>query len=465
MILRSLGALFLLISAIPTTVQACTCSQAPPGKCSGLQQDDVVFLGTVTSFEVSSVAAPPSDAAASPAPPVRLAHYVFRIDELFAGPADPEIDVFSGGEDGDCGYQFKKTSQYLVFTHRGTDGRLYATICSGTRPVREALAVLPQLRAMRNGKRVASVFGVLRRADAPFLAPPDDPEKPLPNVSLKLRSRDDRFETTTDSNGVYSFYDVHAGEYSFTAQLPTHVELTRRTMVGGLPPFTIPNGACYEYDVDALPTGHIQGSVLAPDGKPLSVASVELYRAGTYDDSRPGLWGFQGARGVFDLDHIGPGQYTLVFNRANRMDPNAPFPRAFYPGVADLSEAQPIKIKDGQQLTKVNIKLKEGFPVRKVRVRLKWRGARPIGDVTVTAKADGGENPAARKVGDDLYEFALLPSGSYTISAWQDLKPQRLASKCAAPARMDAPPVTVSGSDASASEIVLAFPQPDCSGK
>ena len=45
---------------------------------------------------------------------------------------------------------------------------------------------------------------------------------------------------------------------------------------GGLPPFKIPNEACYEYDVDALPTGHIRGSVLGADGKPLEVASIDV---------------------------------------------------------------------------------------------------------------------------------------------------------------------------------------------
>ena len=130
---------------------------------------------------------------------------------------------------------------------------------------------------------------------------------------------------------------MHAGEYDFTARLPVRMELTHRSQTGGLARFKIPNGACYEFDVNALPTGHIHGAVLGPDGKPLGVASVELYRAGTYNDAKPGLWGFQGAQGQFDLDHVGPGEYILVFNRMNRTDPNSPYPRAFYPGVGDVA--------------------------------------------------------------------------------------------------------------------------------
>lgn len=477
---RSLLSCLLLIPAFSIPARGCTCSDVPPAKCAGLQADDVVFLGTVTAVEDIAYAAPtPPDAADQPAAPVdivaaRLTRYHFRIDERFA-PANAsalaeEIDIYSGGEDGDCGYRFKAGQQYVVFTHQGTDNRLFATICSGTRLVSEAKALLPQLRAMRNRTRVASVFGVLRRSEPPFLALPDDPDEPLPNISLRLRSHDDRFETSSNGDGVYTFYDVHAGEYNFSARLPVRMELTHRSQTGGLAQFRIPNGACYEFDVNALPTGHIRGSVLGPDGKPLPIASVELYRAGTYADSRPGFWGFQGAQGVFDLDHVGAGEYVLVFNRANRADPNSPYPRAFYPGVSDLSDAQTIKLKDGQQLLKVNMTVKDGYPTHLLRVQVKWHGARPPGSVTVMAKADDGQNPSAQKLGDSLYQFTLLESTNYTLSAWEDLTPRRAVpgrgkEDCTLPARIDAEPVTVAGAgaDKDRKTIELTLASPDCS--
>jgi hypothetical protein len=484
MIRRVLTALLVLIPVLSISSKACTCSEQAPSQCPGLQKDDVVFLGTVTAIEDIAYAAPrppdspdtATDTSSKPSAPVdiiasRLTHYHFHIDESFA-PADgalsaAEIDIFSGGEDGDCGYRFKQGQQYVVFTHQGVDNHQFATICGGTRPVSEARALVPQLRAMRNGQRVASVFGVLRRSEPPFLALPDDPDEVLPNISLKLRSHDDRFETSSNSDGVYSFYDVHAGVYSFTARLPVRMELTRKSLTGGLPPFRIPNGACYEYDVDALPTGHIRGSVLGPDGKPLALASVELYRAGTYDDSRPGLWGFQGAEGVFNLDHVGPGDYILVFNRANRVDPNAPYPRAFYPGVADPSEARPITLNDGQQLLKVNMQVGGGYPTRLLRVQVKWQGARAPGSVTVMAQANSGENPSAQNLPGGSYQFTLLESANYTVSAWQDLTPRRAApgrggADCSPPSRIEAEPVTVSGSDADTKSITLTLISPAC---
>ena len=496
MIRRAILGMYVFAFLSPAGLLACACSKDAPGPCQGLQKDDVAFLGTVTEIgkaEVvttgENVAPAPPDAAS---PPVAVTRYHFHVDENFAGDAAAEIDIFSGGDDGDCAYQFRKGEQYIVFPHATDGARLFATICSGTRPASEGRALLPQLRAMRAGQRVASVFGVIRRTDPPTLAPPDDPVDPVSNLPLKLRSRFDRFATSTDANGVYTFYDVHDGEYHLTANLPPRTELTQRTLPGSLPSLKLPGNACYEYNVDVLPTGHISGSVLGSDGKPLPLASVELYRAGLYDDSRPGLWRFQGAKGVFDFDHLGPGEYIIVYNRPNRRDPNSPFPRTFYPGTRDESEARIIRIKDGQQLVNANIQVKDALPTHQLRVTLKWKGGRPPGEVYVTAQAQDGENPAARKISDAVYDFTLLDGARYTVSAFEELDPHRAprrhrspssrprvgangghtpesdspdpadAGDCVTPARIETAPVAVNAASAPPKELVLAFTPVEC---
>jgi hypothetical protein len=47
---RFLVACLLLIPAIPIATRGCTCSDASPGACPGLQEGDVVFMGTVTAL-------------------------------------------------------------------------------------------------------------------------------------------------------------------------------------------------------------------------------------------------------------------------------------------------------------------------------------------------------------------------------------------------------------------------------
>src|SRR6202789_2696488 len=153
---------------IPSALLACTCSKEPPGKCPGLQSDDVVFLGTVTDISAVAATPPPApsttdpnaaaDAAAANAEAAATAvaaqangntpiiRYHFHINERFAGPDSPDIDVFSGGDDGDCGYNFKTGDQYIVFTQQETEGRLFATICNGTRRAADGRALLPPPR-------------------------------------------------------------------------------------------------------------------------------------------------------------------------------------------------------------------------------------------------------------------------------------------------------------------------------
>ncbi|MFZ0432838.1 MAG: hypothetical protein WAL86_09115, partial [Candidatus Acidiferrales bacterium] len=80
-----------------------------------MQKDDVVFLGTVTAVETlpsasaaaasaisTDTSAAASTAQPAPAPATPITHYRFRVDERFAGTDSPEVDVFSGGDDGDC---------------------------------------------------------------------------------------------------------------------------------------------------------------------------------------------------------------------------------------------------------------------------------------------------------------------------------------------------------------------------
>lgn len=450
----------------PAASWACACSEAPPGTCPHFDAGDVVFLGTVT--QVTEVPTSGKETTGESATATPILRYHFRIDEKFGRVDNDEIDIYSGGDDGDCAFRFSKGEQYVVFAQRESQDRLFATQCNGTRPAGQAIALIPQLRAIRDGAHVASVFGVLRRADPPTLALPDDPDEPLVDVPITLRSRYDRFTTTTGANGVYSIYDVHAGEYDITAALPSGTVLTHRGTVSGLASFKIPAGACYEFNVDALPTGQIEGTVFGPDGKPLPLASLELYRAGSYKSDRSGLWTFQGSTGSFLFDHIGPGKYVIVYNRANRVDPNAPFPRTFYPGTPNVADAQPIDITKDGQVVSVKFKLGGEYPTRLLRVHLEWKDGKPPGSVFVMAKADHGDNPAANPVAGGIYEFRLLGSAHYTISAWEELDHAavrmiaRGRANCSIPARINSNSLLVNGADASASDVTLTFPGADC---
>ena len=126
------------------------------------------------------------------------------------------------------------------------------------------------------------------------------------------------------------------------------------------------------------------------------------------------------------------------------------------------------------------MKLAEGYPTRKLRVHLKWDGARPPGTVTIQAKADRGDNPAAEKAADGSYEFTLMDSANYTITAFEELLPGHApvrhiksrrgagaaaSSDCNVPPRVDASSVMVPGADETAKEITILFPSIACTNQ
>ena len=97
-------------------------------------------------------------------------------------------------------------------------------------------------------------------------------------------------------------------------------------------------------------------------------------------------------------------------------------------------------------LIKISLKVADEYPIRALKVHLKWEQGKPPGNLTVMAKSeDGTANPAAAKLDEGLFEFPLLETAHYTISAWEDLDPQQSqcgrGAACTMPARIDAGPV------------------------
>src|ERR1700688_4948053 len=243
---------------------ACDCGKRVPKPCQGLAATDIVFVGTLLHID-SSVSE--QDGTTHPGDTV----YRFRIDEKISGTTGSEIGISARPEKEGCGYMFSEGEQYLVFPKQGTDGRLYTTVCGETRSLEFAQALLIQFRATRENRTLPSVFGILRNAKHPFGSSfVKFPGEPLANTRIQLRSEDHFLESKTDSNGVYAFQDVPAGEYQMTAELPVGLGLAHAFLDAPLEPLKLPAGACFEYDVSAQPTGGKRGRGLGPDGKALA---------------------------------------------------------------------------------------------------------------------------------------------------------------------------------------------------
>jgi hypothetical protein len=389
--------------------RACSCSRVGPTTCPDFKTGGTSFVGTVIDIENPAVEGRGVDQSGE-------SRYRFRVDENISGAVAKELDVYSGRGGADCSYHFQLGKSYFVNPY-SNDGRLFATVCSDTQPAADAEPMLSELRARRDGKKYASVYGILRRAQQPYIwTSSDDFERPLPGITIELHGESHILSTQTDQAGVYRFYGVPADAYHFAATLPPNLELAQSILNDPLPPVALPDNACYEQDIDALPTSRIRGRVIGPDGKPLKNADVALFRKDRYKQEEMGWWEYQDEQnGHFEFDHVTPGTYVVVFNNSNKSDPDIPYPRTFYAGTPTIETALPITIGDDQQILDADIHVFGGSPTRLLTVRVNWPESPTPDDVYVTAEASDGAQPVAQKLSPGVYRLTLFRAARYSI--------------------------------------------------
>lgn len=432
---RALLALVLLAVVTPSA-----CSQdcvSVPGPSSLLKTSNAVFVGTVTA--------------------VTNGIFRFHVTEAFKGVKGNNFEIADAGSMGFTGFQVGR--QYLVFasTLPLDHGTTYyiARSCGPTMELKYARATIEQLRAEKKGKRIASVFGMLWRR-----APVSDEayEQPLPGIAVRLRAGQKSYETKTDEYGAYAFNRIPAGTYEISAGLPADLTLSDDIFIGHAPPsFDLPRRSSFDYELSALPTGQIRGHVVAPDGKPLTITSAELYRADLFALNRPGLFASQVDNKPLTFSHLPPGDYVIVFNRQNYTSPDAPFFRTFYPHAQDIQNATRIHLSGGQQISDADIQVKDPIATRKITVHLHWNGRIPTDyyPPQVIIQASEGANPYMARVAPDTYTTNLFLAATYTIRA-------RTFCKSGAKAPVDTAVININGSDTSDSTIDLVFSEGQC---
>ncbi len=419
-----------LIAAPPA--DAVDCAPPSPGSCHFLKNVSTVFVGTLISKNHD------------------LDH--FRIDELIKGKHRKYIDLFPFPEPS----LFQVGEQYLVFVTVVDGNTEVASWCMPNYQAKYAKALLQQLRAEKNGKRNASVYGMLRQAtDIGILD--NDYNHPLPNVTIKLNSGGKIFEAKTDKDGVYSFDRLPRGTYQVSAvDMPPHLELSQLIAGDPFPPFELPPNSCFDDELTALPTGRIGGHVFNSDGNPIVPLGLELFRANEYMQSKSGRLSHQGGSESYYFKNLPSGDYVLVFNRLNLLNPDAPFAITFYPNAPNFNTAQIIHLEDGQQITNADIHL--GKPIAQSRnliVRLLWGKNDPQEYFSpyINVHPSWGLDPSQTRVGENRYTMKLLLDASYVIygEAWCKIGKGSIQTNA-----------VTANKDLSASQITLIFKKGSC---
>jgi hypothetical protein len=472
----------LLVGFLPGLAHACSCYPLEPRPCELLKNPEAVFAGKVVAIEN----APPDPGAK--ADYRGLSRYRFSVGENFKGADTPEVDVYSGRGGGDCSYHFKADETYLVYASVGKDGALHVSMCSNTQPLGDAGSLLQQLRAARDRRTVASLFGMVRREQLNHPgAVVQGYGGPISNIEIRLLSAAGKvFITHTDEQGIYAFVDLAPGLYGFDADLPNdtgprddrHIGVSHAPEDGE--PIRVPGGyadlarlpsaACEEHNVHAFPLGKIHVRVARPDGTPigsedpgarLSLFAVDQYIAGG---------GYQKdiVAGTAEFDNLAPGEYLLVFNDDDLMNPGLFHPdedgagkesyhRIFYPDAHDPEHAVRIRIGEQNQLVNVTMSLRNPIVTRRVTIRLAWEGAPPTNaPLFVLLQSDTNQYTVVQRREPGVFFADVRTDGHYWFHGESSCGPFR---------PVQTGEIVLDGADTSVQELGLVLPRALCGVK
>ena len=188
--------LVVLLGARRTYACSCTEGETP---CGSWANATVVFEGTVASIKVFPL------------------ENVITFRNVKAWRGRPQTTVMTKTGGGSCGYEFFKVGErYLVAPYRDTDGRLQATGCGGTRPLKGAEGIVSYLATLNGPPERTHVFGSV---SAVTTSKYRWGSAPIAGARIRLKGPSD-VEVTTDVNGQFSASGIPHGYYTATASLP-----------------------------------------------------------------------------------------------------------------------------------------------------------------------------------------------------------------------------------------------------
>ena len=186
-------------------------------------------------------------------------------------------------------------------------------------------------------------------------------------------------KATTDDDGKYQLTGLAAGQFTIMPLAKAFVADTNGVYTQPGQTITVADGETItKIDFPLVRGGVITGRITDPDGRPIIGERVNVVAKDAPDDDRS-MAMFDGPRnktddrGVYRIYGLGPGNYKVSIGQAANAGNVAimgmggsHYTKTFYPGVAEEAKATVLEIKEGTELSDIDImagKLGRGFSV------------------------------------------------------------------------------------------------------
>lgn len=395
----------------PVSADACSCV-VPDLPCEAAWRDDVVFSGRVVSLDSS-------------APGGGARGVEFEVIQNFRGPHVRTIVVGSGGG---CSYSFRIGESYLVYASE-VQGTLTTSMCTRTRPLRDAADDLAYLRSLSavTPRSPARVVGTVRIWEPPILVNGDPRPmaskrrpKPVPHVMVTATGEGGVFSARTNEHGEYELVGLPLGKYEISPDAPDGYRSVSRAVE-----LFDPRG-CGRTDLIVKSDGRVTGRVVDSRGRPVPGLPLALVLRADVNKRGVGINRVQGwtaANGAFEFHLVPPGEYLLGTDAVVGVDGRLTFPRVFYPGVISPPAAETVVVPEAERVQLLDFVVPETITLVTVRGIVVDTEGRPQAAGIVLRDDTEGPNtigPKLMTANDGRFAFSLVPGARYELIAVRD---------------------------------------------
>jgi hypothetical protein len=402
------GLAVFIILLFSNSAQGCTCmgGETP---CQAFGRSSAVFVGSVTSVKTAPHGQPRNVEEVDWTP----RSFKFLVEIPFLGVDGTEMEVATGRGGGDCGYDFKAGKRYLVYAYRSTkDNRLATSICSRTRAVEMADDDIKFLGTLPSLSPGVTIYGEVKRQLHSVKSGSAETVGSVADATLVIEGGDEKREIRTDAQGRYRVSGLRPGKYKITLSIPEELMVHEPAQE-----VTIADRGCAAVYYFVADNGRISGKVFDAEGQPAANVLVALLDA-DYHDPKLHYSKLERAdqEGRYSFAAVPPGRYLLAVN-VNRYpqpdDPTNAYPRTYYPGVPQASQASIISLAAGEELTERDLRLPPRHASSVIKGMVTWADGTPVANASLSFKDVTHHDPGINN-GAQADE-----QGRFTINAYE----------------------------------------------